>query len=244
MNNMMIHMSHDIWREVGYASKLETLVCGVPAIIWAAGSAEGTIRTVVEVVKIPFAALTGYSTEKYRVQAKNELMITAGCFLLTGMSLIPLIFKTIPYLRMIRMIAYIFTIKSSMEIVTQTFNYKQFTDAVERARIGIVATQANELANRISENSEGENYSELLHLLDAQYGKGGAIVTQGDLDVSARQLRGTMIYRNWSYTISYFAIKNSASFVLNNMIPFVMNQIRNEVIYTVNIPNLPKQKEV
>src|SRR5688500_14706342 len=106
MNNVLALVAQDLWVEVGYVSKFETIVCAVPVVIWGAGAMEGTVRVTIDAVQIPFAALAGYKTQDFVDKTKSDLYTTAGCVMLTGVSMLPLICKTIPYARVITRLCY------------------------------------------------------------------------------------------------------------------------------------------
>src|SRR5204863_5046294 len=88
--------------------------------------------------------------------------------------------------------------------------YTNFTDALERCKFSAAASRASDLAERIVKNPPTqEEFDQYFYNLQDQYRQGGVVVRQGDLDAAARNLHGTMIYQNWSYTITYFTVKIS-----------------------------------
>jgi len=263
MSSLIVHITNDLWAEVNPISKIETIVLAAPVVIWGAGTVESTAKAMFYAVKIPFAALARYPTDEHIENLKSELLTAKGCVLLTGIGLIPLICKTIPYARIIlRLPCYYPTYKSYEKISAETSNYRSFTHALERAQVGAVASQTSKLAERISENLNQQEYEELFQAVDEQYAK-GVPITQGDLDARTRELHGSLIYRNWSYTVTYFTVKkttqvvtNTVSFAWRNLvriissgyvtgaIKFAATEVSKEVLYTTDIPSMPAVKGV
>ena len=204
-----------LWQQAGYIGCFETVIFGIPFVIWGAGAAEGIVRTTIECSKVIFKKALRQPAEENVEKLKKEYLITKGCLVLTGMSCIPLIIKTVPYVRPIFTLpAYYITGKTFYEISEQTSNYNRFKYAVEQAERHIITEEATGLADRVCELNNDEELDALTATLLQQLQK-GVTVTQDDLDNNARQLQWTLIYRNWSYTAAYFTIEKTYTTTVN-----------------------------
>ncbi|MBA2726780.1 MAG: hypothetical protein H0U49_01220, partial [Parachlamydiaceae bacterium] len=254
-----------LWQQAGYISSLETIVLGIPIAIWGMGTVEEILRTTLECSKVVLNTVFRQPTMSNITQLNKEFQITKGCLVLTGMSCLPLFFKTIPYAGIIlRIPAYYIASQTYSKISEQTLNYTDFRSAVERAERHIIAGEADFLAERICELESDEKIDAITDTLLNQL-RNGVKVTQEDLDNSARQLQGTLIYRNWSYTAAYFfaektystsvkvvdtsveALKTAfrlAKFIFNlglvkNVVKFAVTEVVKEYGDVFDIPKMP-----
>ena len=204
-------LASDIWADAGYFGKAEMLVTAVPLVIWGVGAAEESIRCAWRALQLAYSYTGSVEEEQLEawMQFKQESKVAGACLLLTGLSAPSLLCNLVPfpYWIPLKIPSYYSSIHAYAAIDDQASYYSQFKYKLEPAETRASAREASTLAERLLASLPTEDELETMEREVRNDLRHGTTVTQSDLDQSARQLSGTLIYRNYSYTVTYYAVK-------------------------------------
>jgi len=240
-------ISAGLWNHVGYMSKVETICFAAPLLIWGAGASEGAIRSNYKVLIVALKTLNGSATDSDRTQLHNQWSITKGCSALTAVSLIPFCLKLLPfnYFFVIRIPISLFIISKTGEaIVKQIDNYQKFKAALEKARKRLEKQHFDEQFQRIIESPDMETFQRSIHATHILPHE--MKISPEDFNECEKNLQGTLINQNWSYTIAYRTVELASTIAekvflsgrLWKAIQFVGENVCEELKYSIQRPSI------
>ncbi|MCB1134760.1 MAG: hypothetical protein KDK78_00715 [Chlamydiia bacterium] len=219
-----------------------------PIILWGAGAAEGTVRAVGHsaLTALSIAVLQRKWAQHQWEEAKSNGRIACGCGILAGLSCIPLIGTGYG-------IAY---------FVDEVGKYNRAKTAVARAQKRAGEEECSQLTAPMLQGELSEQRLQDLFSKAQRIEQCRPRVYQEDFTTGDRELKGTLIHRNYLYTAGYYSVKgvgDAINGILSNGyvkrafkyvwhrsvdgVRFTANTVADELFYTLDLCQQPKSEQ-